>query len=65
MWSLFDRETSARLYPVKLAEVVRAIADAVEHPPEGVRVIEAPEMRLASGSRSPQRHSTAEPQPKT
>lgn len=42
IWSLFpsQRETARRLYPVKLAEVVRAIADAVENPPEGVQVIE-------------------------
>jgi len=46
VWSLFDRDTSSRLYPVKLAQVVRAIADAIENPPDGVRVVEAPEMRL-------------------
>ena len=45
IWSLFDRDTAARLYPVKLERVVRALADAVEHPPEDVRIIEAPEMR--------------------
>jgi uncharacterized protein YbjT (DUF2867 family) len=38
LWSLFDRDTARRLYPVKLAQVVRAIADAVEQPAEGVRV---------------------------
>jgi uncharacterized protein YbjT (DUF2867 family) len=48
LWSLFDRDTSARLYPVKLARVVRAMADAIENPPGGVRVIEAPEMRLSA-----------------
>lgn len=48
IWSLFDRDTSARLYPVKLAHVVRAMADAIEHPPEGVRVIEAPALRGVS-----------------
>ena len=47
IWSLFDRDTSARLYPVKLAQLVRAMVDAIEHPPGGVRVIEAPEMRGA------------------
>ena len=46
IWTLFDRDTSSRLYPVKLAQVVRAIADAVENPPDGVRVVEAPEMRM-------------------
>jgi uncharacterized protein YbjT (DUF2867 family) len=45
IWSLFDRDTAVRLYPVRLAQVVRALADAIEHPSEGVRIIEAPEMR--------------------
>ena len=40
-----QRDTAQRLYPVKLANVIRAIADAVENPPSGVRIIEAPEMR--------------------
>ena len=35
-------DTARRLYPVPLSRVVRAIADAVEHPPDGVRIIEAP-----------------------
>lgn len=48
IWSLFDRDTSARLYPVKLARVIRAMADAIEHPPDGVRIVEAPEMRLTA-----------------
>lgn len=48
IWSLFDRDTSARLYPVKLAHVVRAMVEAIENPPEGVRVVEAPEMRSVS-----------------
>ena len=62
IWSLFDRDTSARLYPVKLASVVRAIADAIERPPEGVRVVEAPEIsqlipREGAGSlRAPAAH---------
>jgi len=57
VWSLFDRDTSARLYPVKLDRVVRALADAVEQKPDGVRVIEAPEMRglTASASATPAR----------
>lgn len=46
IWSLFDRDTAARLYPVKLADVVRAMVNAVENPPAGVRVVEAPEMRM-------------------
>jgi uncharacterized protein YbjT (DUF2867 family) len=53
VWSLFDRDTSSRLYPVRLAQVVRAMVDAVEHPPDGVRVIEAPEMRRVTKSPSP------------
>lgn len=53
MWSLFDRETSSRLYPVKLAQVVCAIVDAIEHPPDRVRVIEAPEMRVTKSASPP------------
>lgn len=39
------RDTTQRLYPVKLAQVVSAIVGAVEKAPAGVRVVEAPEMR--------------------
>lgn len=39
-----SRDTAQRLYPVRLRQVLRAIVDAVEHPPERVRIIEAPEM---------------------
>jgi len=51
LWGAFpaQRDTARRLYPVRLAQVVQAIVDAVEHPPSGVRVIEAPEMRGAAG----------------
>src|ERR1051326_5342820 len=42
-----SRDTARRLYPVKLRSVVRAIADAVDRPPDGVRIIEAPAMRRA------------------
>ncbi|HUR81538.1 MAG TPA: NAD(P)H-binding protein, partial [Thermoanaerobaculia bacterium] len=49
-WSLFDRDTSARLYPVKLERVVQALADAVEHRPDSERIIEAPEMRGLTAS---------------
>jgi uncharacterized protein YbjT (DUF2867 family) len=42
------RDTAARLYPVKLADIIRAIVDAAEHPSSGVRVIEAPEIRAAA-----------------
>jgi uncharacterized protein YbjT (DUF2867 family) len=47
LWGLNpkSRDTARRLYPVKLRSVVRAIADAVDAPPSGVRVIEAPELR--------------------
>ena len=41
------RETARRLYPVKLANVVRAIVDAVDRPPDSVRLIEADELRRA------------------
>jgi len=42
-----SRATAQRLYPVKLRSVVRAIANAVESPPDGVRIIENPELRRA------------------
>src|SRR5688572_15437636 len=46
IWGAFpsQRDTARRLYPVKLADVVRALADAVERPPDGVRIVEAPEI---------------------
>lgn len=49
LWSLSpkSRDTARRLYPVKLRSVVRSIADAVDAPPNGVRIIEAPELRRA------------------
>lgn len=49
IWGAFpaQRDTARRLYPVRLAQVVKAIVDAVEQPPSGVRIIEAPEMRGA------------------
>jgi uncharacterized protein YbjT (DUF2867 family) len=47
IWGFFpsQRDTARRLYPVKLAQVVSAIVDAVEQPAADVRVVEAPEMR--------------------
>jgi uncharacterized protein YbjT (DUF2867 family) len=44
MWMLSpkSRDTARRLYPVKLARVIAAIADSVDHPPDGVRIIEQP-----------------------
>jgi uncharacterized protein YbjT (DUF2867 family) len=49
LWGLSpkSRDTARRLYPVTLRSVIRAIADAVDAPPRGVRVIEAPELRRA------------------
>ena len=57
IWGAFpsQRETARRLYPVKLAQVVSAIVDAVERPPADVRVIEAPELQS--------RHVAAAPSP--
>ena len=46
IWGAFPkhRDTARRLYPVKLADVIRTIVDAVEHPPKDVRIVEAPEI---------------------
>lgn len=50
IWGLFPahRHTAARLLPVKLADVVRAIANAVDRGADGIKVIEAPEIRGAA-----------------
>jgi uncharacterized protein YbjT (DUF2867 family) len=48
MLSPKSRDTARRLYPVPLSKVVCSIVDAVEHPPDGVRIIEAPEMAKAA-----------------
>lgn len=55
IWGAFpsQRDTARRLYPVKLMQVVRAIADAVDHPRDGVRIIEAPELRAAASPARP------------
>jgi uncharacterized protein YbjT (DUF2867 family) len=47
LWMLSpqSRDTARRLYPVKLKKVLRALADAVDSPPDEVRIIEGPEMR--------------------
>src|SRR4051794_10795515 len=47
LWALSpkSRDTARRLYPVKLRSVVGAIADAVDRPPNGVTIIEAPALR--------------------
>jgi uncharacterized protein YbjT (DUF2867 family) len=55
IWSAFpsQRDTAARLYPVKLADVIRALADAVDGGANGVRIIEAPEIRAAASPARP------------
>jgi uncharacterized protein YbjT (DUF2867 family) len=40
MLPLFWLFAAPHLHPVRLAEVIRAMADAIEAPPEGVRVVE-------------------------
>ena len=54
LWGAFpkQRDTARRLYPVKLNDVVRAIVNAVENPPDGVRVVEAPAIS-ASAAETP------------
>lgn len=42
---LIRTETSRRLRPVTLSDVVQAMVAAIEQPPHGVRIIEATEMR--------------------
>jgi uncharacterized protein YbjT (DUF2867 family) len=41
------RDTAARLYPVTLAQMVATLVGAVEHPANGIRIIETPEIRQA------------------
>ena len=50
---LFWLFADPRIYPVKLADVVRVIADAVDRGADGVRVIEAPEIRAAASPARP------------
>lgn len=47
LWMLSpkSRDTARRLYPVTLKNVLRTLADAVDAPPEEVRIVEAVEMR--------------------
>jgi uncharacterized protein YbjT (DUF2867 family) len=47
IWSAIPktRDTARRLYPVKLRNVVKAIVDAVDHPPREIRILEADAMR--------------------
>jgi uncharacterized protein YbjT (DUF2867 family) len=55
LWAAFpsQRDTARRLYPVTLAQVVRVLADSVERPADGVRIIEAPEMRRGPAAPAP------------
>jgi len=41
------REGARRLGLVRLGEMIAALVEAVEHPPEGVRIVEVPEIRRA------------------
>ena len=41
------RESARRLGLVRLAQMIAALVEAVEHPPEGIRVVEVPEIRRA------------------
>jgi uncharacterized protein YbjT (DUF2867 family) len=52
LWMLSpkSRDTARRLYPVKLRDVLRVLADAVDAVPEATRIMEAPEIGVA-GSR--------------
>ena len=50
------RESARRLGLVTLKQMVRALADAVEHRGEGVRVVEVPEIRSAGTGRSRTHH---------
>lgn len=39
------REGARRLMPVTLAQIIRALVQAVENPPSGIRIVEASEIR--------------------
>ena len=67
IWGAFpsQRDTARRLYPVKLAAVVRAIADAVERPPTGVRIIEAPELRRGPAAAAPRARDSIPASPRS
>jgi len=47
IWMLSNRDAAQRLYPVKLKRVIQAMADAIDHPQDGVRIIDARELRRA------------------
>jgi uncharacterized protein YbjT (DUF2867 family) len=73
LWMLppSSRDTARRLYPVTLAQVIRALANAVDGTPHGTRIIEAPEMRGSDRGVSPpaplppQSRAAAPPEPGT
>ncbi len=44
-WRNGTRETARRLGLVTLAQMVDALVWAVEHPPEGVRIVDVPAIR--------------------
>ncbi|MFP5247883.1 MAG: hypothetical protein ACLGH0_14410, partial [Thermoanaerobaculia bacterium] len=50
---LFKLFAEPHLYPVKLHDIVCTMADAVEQPPDAVRIIEAPEIRGAASPARP------------
>jgi uncharacterized protein YbjT (DUF2867 family) len=43
----FKRASALRLMPVTLAQTIRALVQAVENPPSGIRIVEASEIRQA------------------
>lgn len=43
-------ESASRLMPVTLAQTIRALVQAVENPPSGIRIVEASEMRSLSNA---------------
>lgn len=63
IWGAFPkhRETARRLYPVKLKQVVRAIAEAVDQPPDGVRIIDAAAMASRGTTGVRNRASASDP----
>lgn len=61
---LFRLFAEPHLHPVKLRDVVQTLAGAVEQPPEGVRIIEAPEIRRAGASPARRGATTAPAHPR-
>ena len=50
MLSPRTRETASRLYPTRLRDLVRSIAESVEVPPADVRIVDAQQMRNRNAS---------------